>query len=619
MTTAIATPSAFSTFAEGRAPFRGLKPEHFRLLAENATLRNVTAGTIICKIGDPIEGLHVVMGGNLHLISAEGDVLADMHAGDVYGHRALLRDGKAILRVEARTDAQLAVIDAGAFNQVMAEDRQFAAFFRRSKDAPDRAKAVPAPSNLAAISIADAMTASPVTLPPDATARQAAEIMRDKHISCILVIHSEGQLAGIVTARDLVAQIVAGDVAPDAPLSAIMTADPTTLDPNARLLDAVMLMTERHFGHMPVTDKNGFPVGIITQTDLVRRNSNSLIYMVSGINRAKTVDDLAALAQRSPMMLVELVGSGVEAHQVGRMMTSVTDAITRRLVILAEEALGPAPTDWLWLACGSQGRMEQTSFSDQDNCLFLPDTYDEKAHGAWFEGFAKFLSDGLDACGYYYCPGDMMATNSKWRQPVRIWRSYFDGWIRKPEPMAQMLASVMFDLRPIAGNASLFTDMNRLTLEKAGADSIFRAHMIANSLTHTPPLGLFGGLSYVRDGAHAKAVDLKLSGVVPITDLARAYALAGKIEAVNTRDRLIEARQMEGVLSKSGGNDLIDAYDLIAELRLKHQAAQIRAGQKPDNFMVPDTLSALERNHLKDAFSVVKTMQSAIGKLSARR
>ncbi|MEN0000932.1 MAG: putative nucleotidyltransferase substrate binding domain-containing protein, partial [Pseudomonadota bacterium] len=45
----------------------------------------------------------------------------------------------------------------------------------------------------------------------------------------------------------------------------------------------------------------------------------------------------------------------------------------------------------------------------------------------------------------------------------------------------------------------------------------------------------------------------------------------------------------------------------------KHQANQIKQGEKPDNFMVPDTLSALERNHLKDAFMVVKTLQSAVG------
>ncbi|QBK31312.1 cyclic nucleotide-binding/CBS domain-containing protein [Roseitalea porphyridii] len=609
----------FAAFAEGRAPFRSLAPDHFEAITHNAGRHTVEAGDTVCDIGDSIAGLHVIVSGNMHLISPEGEVLADMHAGDIFGHRALMRDGRAILKVVARSRAEFAVIPAPVFKRIMADDPVFAAFFRRRADAPQARSTAPTAADLAATTLGDLMTANPMTLPRDATVRQAAEIMWDRHISCMLVTGDDGRLAGIVTAGDLVGTVIARGVSPDSPLSAVMTADPVALGPTSTMLEAVIVMTERRIGHLPVVDAGGRPAGIVTQTDLVRRNSNSLIYMIADINRRDSYEGLAEVVARAPQMLVELVASGLEGHQVGRMMTGVADAVTRRLIALAEERFGPAPAPFLWLACGSQGRMEQTGVSDQDNCLFLSDAYEEAAHGPWFAKMAKFVSDGLDAAGYFYCPGDMMATNPRWRQPVRVWRGYFDGWIDKPDPMAQMLASVMFDLRPIAGDEGLFGDLNVTTLERASRDSIFRAHMIANSLTHTPPLGLFGGLSLMRDREHRNAIDLKLSGVVPITDLARAYALAGRITAVNTRERLIAARDMEGVLSKTGGNDLIDAYDLIVELRLKHQTAQIRAGGKPDNFMVPDTLSALERNHLKDAFSVVKTLQSAIGQVGARR
>ena len=68
-----------------------------------------------------------------------------------------------------------------------------------------------------------------------------------------------------------------------------------------------------------------------------------------------------------------------------------------------------------------------------------------------------------------------------------------------------------------------------------------------------------------------------------------------------------------GVLSKTGGADLLDAYDLIASMRLRHQAAQIKAGRDPSNYLDPSELSDFERSHLRDAFVVVKTMQSAAG------
>ncbi len=72
---------------------------------------------------------------------------------------------------------------------------------------------------------------------------------------------------------------------------------------------------------------------------------------------------------------------------------------------------------------------------------------------------AKFVSDGLDACGYVYCPGDMMATNPHVVPAVSVWREYFRKWVATPDPMAQMLASVMFDLRPIGGAVSLLQDL----------------------------------------------------------------------------------------------------------------------------------------------------------------
>ena len=205
-----------------------------------------------------------------------------------------------------------------------------------------------------------------------------------------------------------------------------------------------------------------------------------------------------------------------------------------------------------------------------------------------------------------------MATNPRWCQPARVWRGYFDGWIAKPNPKAQMLASVMFDLRPIGGDEALFADLQTETLARAARNSIFVAHMVSNALKHAPPLGMLRGLATIRSGEHRNLLDLKHNGVVPVVDLGRVYALRGQLVQVNTRAR-IEAAMGAGALSSTGGADLLDAYDLIATMRLEHQAAQVRAGQGPDNYLAPAALSDFERSHLRDAFVVVKTMQSAIG------
>jgi CBS domain-containing protein len=356
---------------------------------------------------------------------------------------------------------------------------------------------------------------------------------------------------------------------------------------------------------------------MITQTDLVRFQAVSSAQLIRDAATADSVDDLARVTGRIPKLLLHLVG-GNTAHEVTtRLVTDIADTVTRRLLARAESELGPAPVPYLWLACGSQGRQEQTGVSDQDNCLFIDDSATDDDM-AYFARLARSVSDGLDRCGYVFCPGDMMATNPQWCQRMSVWRDYFRRWVATPDPMAQMLASVMFDLRPIGGAANLFRDLQQETLAMAAKNSIFVAHMVANSLRHAPPLGLLRGFATIRSGDHKNHIDLKMNGVVPVADLGRVYALIGQLAPVNTRARLVAAGEA-GIISPSGARDLIEAYDLIAETRLQHQARRVRDGDRPNNFMAPSDLSEFERSHLRDAFVVVRTMQSAVGQARGAR
>ena len=388
-----------------------------------------------------------------------------------------------------------------------------------------------------------------------------------------------------------------------------MTPNPRVLGPSAIGSDVLHLMMEHRLGHLPVMSEDRL-VGIVTQTDLTRFQASNTASFVAAATRAQTIPALAHISARIPDLLVQLVAAGHRHHMVTRMITDIADVITRRLLAMAEAKYGPPPLRYVWLACGSQGRQEQTGVSDQDNCMILEDDPSE-ADLAYFTPFAHFVSDGLDACGYFYCPGNMMATNPRWLQPVSVWRDYFTHWIKNPGKEAQMLASVMFDLRAIGGDTTLFEGLLADTLQAAAKNSIFTAHMASNALSHATPLGLLKGLALIRSGEHRNTIDMKLNGVVPVVDLGRMYALQGGLGVVNTRARL-EAAIATGIISTTGGRDLLDAYDLIAQTRLIHQASQIKQGQAPDNFLAPDILSAFERSHLRDAFVVIKTMQSAL-------
>ena len=197
------------------------------------------------------------------------------------------------------------------------------------------------------------------------------------------------------------------------------------------------------------------------------------------------------------------------------------------------------------MACGSQGRREQTGVSDQDNGLIISDQM-TAAHEPYFKELATLVCEGLNDVGFVYCPGDMMATNPQWRQPLKVWQSYFTNWIEEPDNMAQMLASVMFDLRPIAGDSALFEGLQSATMDKAQRNSIFIRQMVGNSLKHAPPLGFFRNLTLIRSGEHKNTLDMQHAGVVPVVDLGRVYAQKGGTDVANTRDRLVAAGHAGG-------------------------------------------------------------------------
>jgi CBS domain-containing protein len=450
---------------------------------------------------------------------------------------------------------------------------------------------------------------APVTLPPTATIQQAAELMRDQRVSSVLIVQDE-HLFGIVTDRDLRNRVLAVGLPGDRPIIDVATVAPLTVDVRTMAFDALLLMARQNIHHVPVLDGQR-AVGMITATDVQERHSTSAVYIAGEIYKQPDVEALARTTVRIRQVQSNLAAADATAYATGRVITAITDALTTRLLQLAEARFGPPPVDYAWVAAGSQARSEQTAKSDQDNCLILDDAFDEAAHGAYFKALSQFVCAGLDACGYVYCPGEMMAQTDTWRQPLRAWRRYFQRWIDEPEPKALMLTCVFFDLRLVHGRSELLDALRRDVLARTRGHGIFLAHMVGNALSRQPPLGLFGKLATTRSGEHRGTVDLKHNGVVPIVDLARVYALAGGHEAVNTHDRL-EVAAASGEVSEQSARDLRDALEYLAVTRIRHQVRQVESDRSADNFLAPGELSNFELKQLKHAFAVVQALQSVL-------
>lgn len=584
-------------------PYDVLPETTRRDIADRVSWIEVKEGDDIYHLGDELAGLYIVFSGHVSVQDKSGAEISQLQPQNSFGERGLLKDGKAVTSARATQDCQLICLAWDLFEELRSKHGVFRRFFDRSR-AQDSAGS----QNLSSVRVEALMVPNPQICVAETTIQAAAQQMRDARISCLCVME-QGGLVGIVTLRDLAGKALAEGRAHDTPVAQIMTANPRVLPPTAIGSDVLHMMAEHRLGHLPIVSGNQL-VGMVTQTDLTRFQASNTVGFVAKAARAQDAKSLAKITARIPYLLVQLVAAGNRHDVTTRMITDIADVVTRRLLRLAEEKFGPPPGRYVWLACGSQGRQEQTGVSDQDNCLILEDGLNADDF-AYFAPFAQFVSDGLHACGYVYCPGDMMATNPRWCQPLSVWQEYFKSWITTPSKEAQMLASVMFDLRPIGGDTALFQGLQVQTLKSAASNTIFTAHMASNALTHATPLGLLKGLATIRSGEHRNTLDLKLNGVVPVVDLGRMYALQGLFEEVNTRARLAAAISGK-IISNTGGRDLLDAYDLVAQTRLEHQTALIKQGRAPDNFLPPASLSGFERSHLRDAFVVIKTMQSAL-------
>lgn len=107
-----------------------------------------------------------------------------------------------------------------------------------------------------------------LALPPEATIRTAAERMQQRHVGAVLVTDPAGHLLGIFTERDAICRVLAPGRNPERTrLAEAMTARPATLGPAALAADALRLMREGRFRHVPVVDADGTARGMVSFTD----------------------------------------------------------------------------------------------------------------------------------------------------------------------------------------------------------------------------------------------------------------------------------------------------------------------------------------------------------------
>ena len=593
-------------------PFDELPEDRLNELPRRLVVRYLRRGSAFPPDAADNEGLYLMRSGAVDLRDQDDQIRDRLGEGDIY--RYVSGDsGDNGLQGVAIEDSLVYQLSCGELASLENSSEAFAERFSSSlksrlKKALEGDQFTESHAGGLGVAIAKVIRREPVTIDCDASLQEAARLMTEEKISSLMIM-ANSNLAGLITDSDLRKQCVAEGVPISEPVHKIMRADPSTISYRATVAQALDKMTALRIRHLPVM-KGSNPIGMISLTDIARYQSTNTAFLASDIRKAESIDVLESIAAKLPELQLQLSNAGATPRQIGHAITAVTDALTRRLLEMAEAELGPPPVSYAWMAAGSQGRQEQTSFSDQDNALLISDEMLPE-HDEYFSALARIVSDGLNTCGFVYCPGDAMATNPQWRLKLSDWKDSFSEWIDHPNPKAMMQASIFFDLRVIEGKSELFQSLQDHILAKTREDSIFLAHLAVNVLTHRPPLGFFRNFVLVHDGEHDDTLDLKHRGSVPIIDIARLAVLAEGLQATNTIERLALTSGSPSMSSKMG-DDLMHALTYIDTLRIRHQADLIRQGLPPNNYLRPADLSGLERSHLKDAFRIIQVMQETL-------
>jgi CBS domain-containing protein len=558
--------SEIARFLGLRAPFDTLAPEELGEVAQGTEIEFYPSGAVILsEDGGPVTFLRVIHSGAVDIVH-EDQLLDLLGPGDTFGHGAMMSGLPPGFEARAAEDTLCYRLPVGVARPLLerAHSRELAVGVREPGHQP----------------VAKLIRSPTVRCAPDESIGDAARRMTEAGANAA-VIELPGGNIGILTDRDLRTRVIAAGIPASAPVETVMTVPVFTVVPGRLGGDVLFELLERGIRHAPVVSERGQLVGVVEDADLFAVHPRSWFAARRSIARAKDVDALAAVARGLPEIVVDLHNSNLRALDLARVLSALVDALTIRVLELAQP-VERLPADGLvWVALGSQARRELTPASIQRGALI----YSDAPPPGWLDS----VTAGLKSCGL---TAEVTARSGA-------------EWIAVSDP-DELGLTVLVERRPLWG-----TPREPLPVVEGPTRTRVLAALARRALAAHPPTGFDGDSVLEHDGTRSNWLDIRGAAVIPIVELARwAGACVGATEG-STPERLASAAQ-DGVLSAADARTLTDAFGLALELRIDHQLEQQAAGAAPDDWLDPRALSPLTRDHLRDVFRAVAAVQRTL-------
>jgi len=630
----VVAPDVAISFFKGIMPFNLLDEKSLTNLARHCRIDFFPKGTRILTAGTTeLTHLYLIQRGGVKAFieNDNGEItLKDFRGEGAYiGALAIIRGTPANLNIETVEDTFCFLLPREIFLDLIEKQAAFAHFYLKSFSEKIvttaynelRHHKVARRSNddlyLFSIRVGD-LVKTLRKVAANASIQEAAAMMSEHRVGCLLIhdVADAEKIVGIITDRDLRSKVVAAGLGYDQPVSVIMSGPVQSVLSQSLCFDVLLKMMATGIHHLAV-ERAGKIIGVITSHDIMLLQGHSPYYLLKEIRAEQQIAGLYPLAQKIPEVIRGLIGEGAKAGNITQMIAILNDHILGRMLTLLEKEMGPPPVPYCWLLLGSEGRREQTFKTDQDNAILYADPKDEtqrQAAESFFKSFAAKAIDHLVNCGYPLCPGEIMAINPRWCQPLSVWKQYFDHWISAPEPQELLNATIFFDFRSGFGEAQLAENLREHLNRNMRGKDMFLFHLARQCTGTRVPLSFFKNFIVEKDGEHKNRLDIKRQGLTPFVNFARVLALKFGIKETNTLARLkalMDGEHIQGELWAAA----CEAYELQMQQRLVHQLRQIEGGILPDNYIDPADLSDLERRMLKDAFAVIERLYSVLDRM----
>jgi len=437
----------------------------------------------------------------------------------------------------------------------------------------------------------------------DTTVQNALMAMTQHKCDIILITSNEKSPMGVLTDYDIRERVLSKRLSLEEKVFQFMSAPLIAVQSPSTLFDALLLFNRRNIKHLLVQENSGKVLGTVNAYDIQKAFHASYLFFIRRISESISVQEIKASYAQLQLLIKALVERETGMRNVTRMNTIISDAIAKRLIELATQEIGAPPVRFAFMALGSEGREEQTLATDQDNAIIFEDIQqgDFNATHRYFLRLGEWVCSALNAVGYQFCKGNVMAQNPEWCQPYSQWKAYVTKWVTTSSPQDLLEVKIFFDFRAVYGENILTDKLREHLFSVTAVSNPFFIYLTESVLRWEAP----DGVPKLKSPVDIKKITL------PLIDLARIYALKHRVFKTNTFERILALYEKD-VFSIKKYREFVQIYDFIMQIRFKHQAAMLAEGRTVDNTIDPQMLSELDTLIFKKILQSIKDLQNKL-------